>query len=44
LADQGADALWFEGRSLTYGEMKRSKTISPEQTNPRTQAGSTASF
>ncbi|PMD57848.1 bifunctional fatty acid transporter and acyl-CoA synthetase [Hyaloscypha bicolor E] len=22
LADQGAEALWFEGRSLTYGEMK----------------------
>jgi hypothetical protein len=26
LADQGAEALWFEGRSLTYGEMKESKT------------------
>jgi acyl-CoA synthetase (AMP-forming)/AMP-acid ligase II len=25
LADQGAEALWFEGRSLTYGEMKISK-------------------
>jgi hypothetical protein len=25
LADQGAEALWFEGRSLTYSEMKISK-------------------
>jgi hypothetical protein len=32
-ADQGADALWFEGRSFTYGEMKRSKTLSPERIN-----------
>jgi hypothetical protein len=26
LADQGAEALWFDGRTLTYGEMKISKS------------------
>ena len=30
LADQEAEALWFEGQSFTYGQMKQSTLSSPQ--------------